>query len=83
MLNGPEDEEFSHLTPTKEIEDKKEFFYFITSDSKRPFYIDAMRTLFRQYDNCEISPSKLTEELNFTAFKWEKEKNAGNERDNN
>jgi hypothetical protein len=48
--------------------EQKRFYEFLRSN-KKPFYLDTFRKLLRQYDNDEISISKLVEELNYAVFK--------------
>jgi hypothetical protein len=42
----------------------------LANTTDKPFFVDTVRKLIRQYDKEEISLSKFVEVLNITAYKW-------------
>ena len=47
----------------------------LSQTTNKPFFIDTIRKLIAEYDNENISLSKLVEELNTSAYKWQQLKN--------
>jgi hypothetical protein len=63
-------DEIFKKSPLYKALSEAEDYYELLSSRNKPFFVDTFRKLLGQYDNEEISLSKLVECLNTQAFKW-------------